>query len=511
MLSLYTLGLIGLALLVSHLVLRALQCPIRALPGPWYSQCTGLVLKYHVTVGRRMYYVHALHVQYGPIVRIAPREVAVADAHAAQAIHKVGSGFTKSAWYDEITMMTRPGSGDGGGGGGSGGIFFMRDPKEHAARRRLFARPFSNSALQANSEGAVREKVEIAVRKIREEYERDGKADVMKWWTLMTTDVIAHLSFGESFGGLQEGKQTPFIDALQTALMASMIFSELPPLYWLAPYLPFRPIKRLLTAEGIVLAHGGLAYRNMRTAAANTQQNLFGQMLAQADDDDSSETSAAVLTEDTVRMEAANFITAGSDTTAVTLTYLTWAVLKQPALRRALEAEVALLSDDLTPEELSEQGGRAPLLNSVVEEALRLYGAAPGALPRDVPATGATLCGRYIPPGVVVTTQAYTLHRLPDVFPNPLQFDGWRFIKQPMTPLQKAAYMPFGAGTRICIGIHLAMMELRLATAMFFRQNRGMEISAETTEDKMAMTQYFLVAPAGHCCNIVPGPRTKDG
>lgn len=164
-------------------------------------------------------------------------------------------------------------------------------------------------------------------------------------------------------------------------------------------------------AERIVMDHGGLAYRNMRTTATN-MTNLFGQMLAQAD---SSEKAA--LTEHTVRMEAANFILAGSDTTAVTLTYLTWAVLKQPNLRQAVENEVLSLSDELTYEELRD----APLLNSVIEEALRLYGAAPGALPRDVPPNGTTLCGKYIPPGVVVTTQAYTLHRLPDIFPNPLK------------------------------------------------------------------------------------------
>lgn len=206
-------------------------------------------------------------------------------------------------------------------------------------------------------------------------------------------------------------QQTPFIDALQSAIIAGILFSEIPPLHWLAPYLPFEFIKRLLTAEGILLEHGGLAYRNMRNAAANTQ-NLFGQMLAQADSNEK-----AALTEDTVRMEAANLILAGSDTTAVTLTYLTWAVLKQPELRKALEAEVSSLSDELTHDELR----AAPLLNSVIDEALRLYGAAPGALPRDVPSGGTTLCGKYIPSGVVVTTQAYTLHRLPDVFPDPFK------------------------------------------------------------------------------------------
>lgn len=198
--SLHALGFLSIALLVFRLTVNFLSCPVRALPGPWHSNVTGLVLKYHTIIGRRMFYVHALHSVYGPLVRVAPREVVIADGFAAQAIHKVGSGFTKSAWYEDITMMTRPNT------NGSDGIFFMRDVEDHAARRRLFARPFSNSSLQANSESIVREKVATAVTKIREELERDGRADILKWWTLMTTDVIAHLSFGESFGGLEQGK-----------------------------------------------------------------------------------------------------------------------------------------------------------------------------------------------------------------------------------------------------------------------------------------------------------------
>lgn len=118
-----------------------------------------------------------------------------------------------------------------------------------------------------------------------------------------------------------------------------------------------------------------------------------------------------------VRNEATNFIVAGSDTTAVTLTYLVWAVLKRPQLRAALEEEVDALSPELLPEELQQ----APLMNSIIDEALRLYGAAPGPLPRTVPEGGATLGDHFIPAGTTVTTHAYTLHRDPDIFLDPLE------------------------------------------------------------------------------------------
>jgi cytochrome P450 len=78
----------------------------------------------------------------------------------------------------------------------------MRDPKQHAKRRQLLARGFSKSYLRQNWEGMVREKAEMAIGKIKRDALR-GTADILKWWTFYTTDVIGHLSFGESFHKLE--------------------------------------------------------------------------------------------------------------------------------------------------------------------------------------------------------------------------------------------------------------------------------------------------------------------
>jgi cytochrome P450 len=149
----------------------------------------------------------------------------------------------------------------------------------------------------------------------------------------------------------------------------------------------------------------------MRNGNGNTL-NLFGQMLAATDGGEK-----VTLTDKDIREEAGNLIVAGSDTTAVTLTYLIWAVLKQPDLQARLEDEVANLSNELNTAELE----AALVLNSVIEETLRLYGAAPGALPRTVPSQGTTIGGYHIPGGVEISTQAYTNHRDPSAFTEPLR------------------------------------------------------------------------------------------
>lgn len=307
-------------------------------------------------------------------------------------------------------------------------------------------------------------------------------------------------------------QQTPYIDALQAANLGGVLRSELPLVHKILRRLPMKQIQKVVRADDVVYEHGGLAIRKMHSGSGNAT-NLFGQMVAEEDSE------KTTLTDNSVRIEAGNLIVAGSDTTAVTLTYLVWSVLKQPQLQARLEEEVASLSENLTLVELE----ACPLLNSVIDETLRLYGAAPGALPREVPAQGTTINGYYIPGGVEVSTQAYTNHRDATVFQNPLRyvhcqlfaiprsiyltrwlrFDGLRFIdKSAMTTQQKAAYMPFGGGSRVCIGTHLAFMELRLGTALFFRHCRGARVSECMNDEMMEMDNRFLISPKSHCCYI---------
>ncbi|KAI0170736.1 cytochrome P450 [Pestalotiopsis sp. NC0098] len=480
-------GVGALLLLILRSVFNALRSPLTSVPGPWHTRFTKWPLKLAVLTGRRIHHVDALHRAYGPIVRIAPDEVAVADLEAFSQIHRIGGGFNKSAWYNENGTRIP-------GGAVEPGIFNMRDPKQHAQRRRLFARPFSNSALRGSWEDAVRATVERAVARIRAEAAGGGDADVLKWWTLMTTDVIAHLAFGDSFDMVGFGRTNDYIDGLQNALLASGLRGELPWIEAVLRVVPLPSVRRILQSDQVVFDHGARAVSNLRQVGGS--QNLFGQMLAQSDSQEKQDD----LSDLSVRLEASNFIVAGSDTTAVTLTYLVWAVLKRPDLQQRLEEEVGKLPSDFTDEDLE----KLPLLNSVIEETLRLYGAAPGALPRVVPEGGATLAGHYLPAKTVVTTQAFTLHRDPAIFPDPEKFDETRFA-QPQTAAQKAAFHPFGVGSRVCLGIHLARMELRLAAALFFRKCRGARLGSNMDDKVMEMENHFLIAPRGHHCNITLG------
>lgn len=121
------------------------------------------------------------------------------------------------------------------------------------------------------------------------------------------------------------------------------------------------------------------------------------------------------LTDGEVAAEATAYIVAGSDTTATTLTYLVWILSKHPDVEAKLIEEVCGDHVGWSNNALKS----LPFLNAVIEECLRLYGAAPGCLPRIVPGQGAQLAGYCIPAEFTVLTQAYTMHRDPDIFKDP--------------------------------------------------------------------------------------------
>lgn len=139
--------------------------------------------------------IEDLHKQYGPIVRVAPDEVAVSSLAGFKAVHKIGGGFTKSAWYGFIGPTEK--------NYGPAGLFQELDPHKHAQTRKMFSRGFSTASLRAEWEDMVRSKVAKAVEGMaREAKDRNGIADVRRWWTLMASDVVSELMFGESLGGL---------------------------------------------------------------------------------------------------------------------------------------------------------------------------------------------------------------------------------------------------------------------------------------------------------------------
>lgn len=201
--------------------------------------------------------------------------------------------------------------------------------------------------------------------------------------------------------------------------MISGIAAELGPLVTIAKRLPIPSLQAILATPHRLDEYGHQAIQNLKRhiSSPSKDSNLSGACIFSKIID---QTKNAELSDFEIEHEAANLIVAGSDTTAISLTYLVW-VLLHPShrdIREKLDIELSALQ----PEPTNAQLAALPYLSAVLREGLRLFGAAPGSLPRVVPTGGAILAGYRLPGGAIVSTQAYSLHRDPDIFPDPERY-----------------------------------------------------------------------------------------
>ncbi|CAG7922134.1 unnamed protein product [Penicillium olsonii] len=457
-----------------------LTSPLSHLPGPEISKWTSAVYKYHYLNKRAPLYIHALHQKYGPIVRVAPDHVDICDIKAVKEIHKTNGRFLKTNFYRKLVS------------GAVHNIFSTIDPKFHAEHRRLLASPISDSSL-TRLEPSIADRVSLTIRRMAEEQDARGAIDVFKWWLFMTTDIIGELSFGESFGMLESGKKNQYIFDLESLSSVGAILVTFPLLIKIARTLPLPFFKSTAEAGkrlGMYSAQYVKQYQDQISRnPSEVKPTLFTKLF---------NTEKSGMTFSDIRQEAQAYIVAGSDTTAVTLTYLTYHVCKNRQVKEKLLAELANVPEPVTDRSLRE----LPYLSQVISETLRLYSAVPAGLPRLVPSEGATFNGFYIPGGLTAATQSYSLHRDPAIFPDPERFYPERW--ESPTKEMKDASLPFGGGSRICLGIHLARIELRLATALFYRTFPDARVSTQEgmSDSDMEMAAVFLMAPKGHRCLI---------
>ncbi|KAL2803421.1 cytochrome P450 [Aspergillus granulosus] len=473
---------------------RARKNPLCSIPGPQITKWTDLVLKFYTVLGQRPRYVHALHEIYGPIVRVSPTEVDVSDIPSAREIHRIASPYMKAPWY---RLLNRK---DGES------IFSTTDPEYHRRHRRLLSSPLSDSNLRTEMEPLVQSRINLAIEKMNSEASGPrGVADIYKWFFFMATDIIGELSFGDSFRMLEIGTKNQYISDLETVAKIGGIRATFPFVMAIAGFLPLSILKEVVESTDRIVSYAMQsverykAHLALNPDEAEQKPTLFTKLYG-ASQGKSQKNGEECLSDQEIRNDAQSFIIAGSDTTANTLTYLVWSVLKDEGIREKLVAE---LNESIAEKELSDSELRElPYLNQVISEALRLYPAVPSALPRVVPEKGSTLAGYWLPGGATVTTQLYSLHRDAEIFSDPERFDPSRW-ESPSKEM-KDAYMPFGAGSRNCIGIHLARMELRLATASFFRNFPTAKISKKEnmTDGDMEQTLHFLLSPKGKRCLV---------
>jgi unspecific monooxygenase len=153
--------------------------------------------------------------------------------------------------------------------------------------------------------------------------------------------------------------------------------------------------------------------------------------------------------------EVATMILAGHETTATALFWSLYLLALDPATQDEVPAEVKGMAGPLDVERLK-------FTRAVIDETMRLY---PPAFLIARSACGAdSFAGLKIKPHDVIMMAPWLLHRHEKLWRNPNAFVPQRFMA-PNPPPDRFAYLPFGAGPRVCIGAHFAQVEATLALA----------------------------------------------
>ncbi|KAL4862630.1 cytochrome P450 [Aspergillus spectabilis] len=328
-------------------------------------------------------------------------------------------------------------------------LFNTSDPKFHSTRQRLL---------------------------------KSGTVDIFQWWMFMAMDIIRVMCFGDSFQMLELGKKNQYCQDLEAVSSTEAVRVAFPRLVNWAGMSPvpipyFQNSAKAGACMEEYTVQSVQRYKRL-VSSGGIKETFFTRLLATQSKKDEG------LSDKDITDEAISFIIASSDTTANTLTY-----------QESLLNELSMLPDPFTDNELR------PLsfLNNVITETLRLYSGIPSSLPQ-VSDLDTTLAKYRIPAGTTVTTQAYSLHRDADIYNEPERFNPSRW-ESPSKEM-KDAFMPFGGGVRTCLGAHLAKMELRLATARFFKQFPEAKLDEKMDMKEMEQVAYFLLAPRGKRCLI---------
>ncbi|MFE7129666.1 cytochrome P450 [Streptomyces sp. NPDC057638] len=156
--------------------------------------------------------------------------------------------------------------------------------------------------------------------------------------------------------------------------------------------------------------------------------------------------------------EVLNIVVGAYETTTNAMAWTFYILAARPEIEARLHEELETVLAGRPPafEDLT----RAPYARRIVEETLRMYSPAWQFMRRAREED--TVGGYRVPAGANIYINSYLLHRHPGYWERPAVFDPDRFAPGRLTERQRHAYMPFGAGERICIGQHFALAELQL-------------------------------------------------
>lgn len=284
------------------------------------------------------------------------------------------------------------------------------------------------------------------------------RADGPDWpienaFTSLGMDVILRMMFSSE---VEEDARLAERAVHETA--AAMDSEMYAPASW-PDWMPWKRAKRrgMAVLEELIGRH---IQARLALARAAWPADVLSRLLALHQDD------SAAWPLKAVRDECMTAFIAGHETAAASLTWWAWCMASNPQAQAAAQREVQAVLQGRTP--TADDLAALPHLTRTLHETMRLYPAVPVLLSRRS-LRPITVGGWQLPARTLFMVPVRLLHLDSRWFPEPQAFRPERFADD-APEIPRGAFMPFGAGPRVCVGQHLAMAEMTVVAAMFLQR-----------------------------------------
>ncbi|XP_034087300.1 cytochrome P450 3A40-like isoform X2 [Gymnodraco acuticeps] len=299
---------------------------------------------------------------------------------------------------------------------------------------------------------------------MKKKADKDEPLEMKEFFGPYSMDVVTSTAFSVDIDSLNNPSD-PFVTNIKKMLK----FDFFNPVFLLVAFFPFMgPIFEKLNYAFFPASVTDFFYaalQKIKTGREQSKQKSRVDFLQLMIDSQKTHDSSKVekdkgLSDHEILSQAMIFLFAGYETSSSSLSFLAYNLAINPHIMKRLQEEVDSTFPNKGPVEYQALM-EMEYLDGVINESLRLYPIAP-RLERVAKAT-VEINGLVIPKDMVVIVPTWTLHRDPDLWPEPEEFKPERFSKENKGNIDPYTYMPFGAGPRNCIGMRFALVMMRLA------------------------------------------------
>ncbi|KAL2821350.1 cytochrome P450 [Aspergillus cavernicola] len=512
-LTVITAAAVGIFILYKAVIYPALLSPLSKIPNAHWTASispTWILWKRFSSQNNRT--IHAAHERLGPIVRLGPSEISINCVEGGIKPVYTG-GFEKHDWYPRVF-----------GSFGTVSMFTMTGSKTHSTRKRMLSNIYSKSFLQSSPHLRLISTTIVFDRLLpilQEASTSNAEIDVHDLNQGLTMDFVSAYLYGLANGTnfLQDQEyRRKMLHLYQCRKPFEFYHQEVPDLLTCLKKIGIRLIPKWCDVANEVLDSWGLGLCDKAEASLpstdisvepvvykHLKQAISKQPTLKTDNPELRERYLEQQRLD-IACEMYDHLTAGHETSAVVLTYLLWELSRNLDTQKDLHNELLTLQPKIAYPRPS-QSAELPspksidslsLLEAILTETLRLHASIPGIQPRVTPYPTCTLVGYdNIPANTRVNAQAYSLHRNPEVFPNPETWQPKRWLKESNSAFdleeRKRWFWAFGSGGRMCVGSNLALQEMKLAIAAIYTNFR----TSIVNDDGIEAIDAYTVKPKG--------------